>query len=90
MSIYWLTRTAASSMRFFYEDAHAPKPNAPTKVPIGLANFAKDFKSFRRFAERDHENIVSWNVYDSGGHYAAHQVPDPFVSDVRAFFRKVI
>lgn len=89
VTIYWLTRTAASSMRFYHEDAHAEHPKEPTTVPIGLANFANDFKSFRRFAERDHKNIISWNKYASGGHYAAHQVPDLFVKDVRNFFRKL-
>jgi hypothetical protein len=48
-----------SSMRFYYEDAHAEHPTEPTTVPIGLANFADDFKSFRRFSERDHQNIVT-------------------------------
>jgi epoxide hydrolase len=87
VTIYWLTRTAASSMRFYYEDAHAEHPTEPTTVPIGLASFADDFRSIRRFAERDHENIVSWNEYSSGGHYAAHQAPELLIGDLREFFR---
>src|SRR5207237_6955232 len=52
--IYWLTNTAASSARFYYEDAHAQDvPTEPTTVPLGLANFANDFQSIRPFAERD-------------------------------------
>jgi hypothetical protein len=31
-------------------------------------------------------NIVSWNVYDRGGHYAARQAPDLLVQDMREFF----
>jgi pimeloyl-ACP methyl ester carboxylesterase len=89
VTIYWLTGTTASSMRFYYEDAHAEHPTEPTTVPIGLANFADDFKSFRRFSERDHKNIVTWNEYDRGGHYAAHQVPDLLVGDIREFFRRL-
>jgi hypothetical protein len=56
-------------------------------VPLGLANFANDFQSIRRFAERDHKNIVSWHTYDRGGHFAAHDVPDLLVDDIRGFFR---
>jgi pimeloyl-ACP methyl ester carboxylesterase len=89
VAIYWLTGTAASSMRFYWEDAHAEAPTGPTIVPIGLAGFANDFKSFRRFSERDHANIVSWNEYETGGHYAAHQEPELLAADMRAFFRLV-
>ncbi|WP_067969223.1 epoxide hydrolase family protein [Nocardiopsis trehalosi] len=87
VTLYWLTRTSASSMRFYYEDAHAEHPTEPTTVPLGLANFAYDFQSVRPLADRDHENIVSWNVYDTGSHYAAHDAPDLLVADIRAFFR---
>ncbi|MEU0095966.1 hypothetical protein [Kribbella sp. NPDC006257] len=38
---------------------------------------------------RDHSNIVSWNAYDTGGHYAAHQATDLVVEDLRAFFSRV-
>jgi pimeloyl-ACP methyl ester carboxylesterase len=85
--IYWLTNTSASAARFYYENAHAERPTEPTTVPLGLANFANDFQSIRPFAERDHKNIVSWNVYDRGSHFAAHDAPDLLVSDLRAFFR---
>jgi len=85
--IYWLTNTAASSARLYYEDAHATDtPPEPTTVPLGLANFANDFPSIRPFAERDHKNIVSWNVYDRGSHFAAHDAPDLLIPDIRAFF----
>jgi epoxide hydrolase len=59
-TIYWLTNTAASSARLYYENAHATDvPTGPTTVPLSLANFASDFQSIRPFAERDHKNIVS-------------------------------
>ena len=40
----------------------------------------------RKFAERDHTNIVSWNEYDRGSHWAAHDAPDLLVDDIRQFF----
>ncbi|MBB4935480.1 pimeloyl-ACP methyl ester carboxylesterase [Lipingzhangella halophila] len=87
IAIYWLTGTAASAMRFYYEDAHpGEEPREPTTVPLGLAGFAGDFQSIRRFAERDHTMITSWNTYDRGGHYAAHEAPDLFTADVRTFY----
>jgi epoxide hydrolase len=88
-AIYWLTSTTASSSRMYYEVAHAPQPTEPTTVPLGLACFADDFQSIRRFAERDHARIVSWNTYDRGSHWSAHDAPDLLVSDLRQFFGKL-
>lgn len=60
-------------------------PTEPTTVPIGLSSFAGHVKPIRRFVDRDHENVVSRHEYAIGGHYAAHQVPDVLVADLRGF-----
>ncbi|MEV4219200.1 epoxide hydrolase family protein [Nonomuraea sp. NPDC049725] len=87
VAFHWLTGTAGSAIRFYYENAKAGQPPAgPTTVPIGLASAKGDFQSIRRFAERDHKNIVQWHTYETGGHYAAHLAPDVYSGDVRAFF----
>jgi pimeloyl-ACP methyl ester carboxylesterase len=87
VAIYWLTNTAASAARFYYENQHATQPTGPTTVPIGLASFAFDFRPIRRFAERDHARIVSWSEFDRGSHWAAHDAPDLLLGDLRQFFR---
>ncbi len=87
VAIYWLTNTAASAARFYYENKHAEQPTGPTTVPIGLASFAFDFRPIRRVAERDHANIVSWSEFDRGSHWAAHDAPDLLLGDIRQFFR---
>jgi pimeloyl-ACP methyl ester carboxylesterase len=85
---YWLTGTIGSSIRRYYEDAHATgRPSGPTTTPTGVAVFAQDFQSVRRFAERDHSNIVSWNRYPSGGHFATRDATDLLISDIRGFYR---
>ena len=85
--VYWLTKTAGSAARLYYENAHMQPPTEPTTVPIGLAAFGGDFSGIRRFAERDHKNIVRWTTFESGGHFAAHKQPEALVGDVREFFR---
>jgi epoxide hydrolase len=85
--VYWLTATAASAARVYYENAHAPQPAAPTTAPLALAAFAPDFGGIRRLANRDHQKITRWSMFDHGGHYAAHSAPDLLVGDVREFFR---
>jgi epoxide hydrolase len=90
-TIYWLTKTGASSARFCYEDHHADHPTTPTTAPTGLASFAFafDFRPLRRFAERDHSNIVSWNEYDRGSHWATQDAPDLLIQDLQGFFSKL-
>jgi epoxide hydrolase len=85
--LYWLTATAGSSARIYYEGAHAGGWGAPERstVPTGVAVFSEDI-SIRRYAEREH-NIVHWTDFDRGGHFAAMEEPDLLVGDVRTFFR---
>jgi hypothetical protein len=45
-------------------DDHVLTNTEPTTSPIELASFAYDFTPLRRFAERDHRNIVSWQEFD--------------------------
>jgi pimeloyl-ACP methyl ester carboxylesterase len=85
----WLTGTAGSAARLYYENAHATPSTEPTTTPTGLAAFAGDFSGIRRFAERDHKNIIHWSVFDRGGHFAAHKAPELLVGDMRTFFRRV-
>jgi pimeloyl-ACP methyl ester carboxylesterase len=87
---YWLTNTIGSSIRRYYAQAHTQDaPAEPTTAPTGVAIFAADFQSIRRFADRDHSNIVSWNRYDRGSHFSPHDAPDLLVEDIRAFFRRL-
>jgi epoxide hydrolase len=87
VALYWLTNTGGQAIRFYYEDAHAPRATEPTTVPLGVAGFAGDFSGVRRFAERDHKNIAAWTMHpEPGGHYAAHQEPIVLADDIRSFF----
>ena len=83
--LYWLTRTGASSAHLYYESMHSGNWPAPSEVPTGVAVFAEDV-AIRRYAEQGN-NIVHWSEFDRGGHFAAMEVPDLLVDDVRKFFR---
>lgn len=90
ISIYWFTNTAGSAARMAYEEAKAARPTEPTTIPIGVAGFTGDFSGIRRFAERDHKNIVQWHMHpEPGGHYAAHLEPEVMATDIRGFFRRL-
>ncbi|WP_435270478.1 epoxide hydrolase family protein [Streptomyces sp. 1222.5] len=91
--LYWLTGTAGSSGRIYYERAHAvgrtARPTEPSAAPTALALFpAEPQIALRHKAERT-ENLVRWTEFDRGGHFAAMEEPDLLVDDVRAFFRQL-
>jgi epoxide hydrolase len=87
VSIYWFTRTAGSSARHYYEDAHsgAGYRDEPNNVPTAVAVFPQDFRTVRVFAERAN-NVVRYTEFDRGGHFAYTTDPDLVVEDLREFF----
>lgn len=86
---YWLTNTAGSSARFYYEFAQSWGEHVVSTTPTGVAVFPHDIAPpVRSLAERT-ENIVHWSEFDRGGHFAALEEPDLLVDDIRAFFRTV-
>lgn len=87
VTIYWLTNTAASSARSYYENMRAGDWPAPVTVPTGVAVFAEDV-AIRRYGD-DGYNIVHWSEFDRGGHFAALEAPDLLVGDIRTFFASV-
>jgi pimeloyl-ACP methyl ester carboxylesterase len=84
--LYWLTNTAASSARFYYEFTRSWAAPRKSEIPVGVAVFPYDLVlPLRRLAERDH-NVVHWTEFDHGGHFAALEQPDQLVADIRTFF----
>jgi epoxide hydrolase len=85
--LYWLTGTAASSSRIYYENTHGSYFTSleRSETPVGVAVFDRDV-AIRRFAEYSN-NIVRWTDFNRGGHFAAMEEPDLLVDDIRVFFR---
>nr|CTQ88254.1 Epoxide hydrolase (EC 3.3.2.9) [Kibdelosporangium sp. MJ126-NF4] len=89
VSLYWLTATAGSSARIYYESAASRGKPVYCPVPMGVAVFPHELiLPVRGLAEREYD-IVHWTEHDRGGHFAALEVPETFVADVREFFAKV-
>jgi pimeloyl-ACP methyl ester carboxylesterase len=90
--LYWVTETAASSARIYYESRHAtPAATAGRRVdtPTACADFPKEIIwSPRKWLEPRY-NITRWTEMPKGGHFAALEQPQLLVDDVRAFFRTV-
>jgi epoxide hydrolase len=89
--LYWLTGTAHSSARLYYENRRSGSfaPADKVEVPTGAAIFPREIvRPPRRWAEHRF-NITHWTEMPRGGHFAAMEEPELFVDDVREFFRTV-
>ncbi|MBO3748463.1 alpha/beta fold hydrolase [Streptosporangiaceae bacterium NEAU-GS5] len=87
--LYWLTGTAASSSRLYYEFGRAWAPPRASTAPTALALFPYEIaQPIRSWAERTNR-IVRWTEFDRGGHFAALEEPDLLVGDIQAFLRRL-
>jgi pimeloyl-ACP methyl ester carboxylesterase len=92
ISLYWFTDTAASSARFYWENArngrggnagHIDLPMAATVFPHEI------FTTTKAWAEKLWPNIIYWNKVDRGGHFAAFEQPKIFAEELWKAFRSV-
>ena len=86
VTVNWFANAAAGMSRSYLENARVESEPQVNAAPTGVAVFKDDFQTIKVFAERDNSNIVHWSRFDEGGHYAALEVPDAVVGDIRAFF----
>jgi epoxide hydrolase len=92
ITLYWLTGTAASSARFYFEQAALlGDRNNPGRVelPVGASIFPRDLPAPRSWAELVYSNIMYWNELDRGGHFASLEEPELFTRELRAFARAI-
>lgn len=90
VTIYWVTETIGSSVRFYREMARRPVRFAAgqrVRTPTGVVRFAKEEPlPPRSWVERGYD-VVRWTGFDRGGHFAAMEEPELLAGDIRAFFR---
>jgi pimeloyl-ACP methyl ester carboxylesterase len=87
ITIYWVTNSAASSARLYWESSGGERP--VVTVPTGFAVFPREIvPPVREWVERNYLDIHHWSTFDRGGHFAAFEQPDAFVGDVRACFAR--
>ena len=95
ITLYWLTGTAASAARSYWEDARAlaaslasGQPPPPVSVPVGFTTFPGEiWATPRSWAEAVYPDLAYFNEAEKGGHFAAWEEPEVFVDEVRATFR---
>jgi pimeloyl-ACP methyl ester carboxylesterase len=95
ITLYWLTGTAASAARSYWEDARAlaaalasGQPPPAVTVPVGFTTFPGEiWASPRSWVEAVYPGLAYFNEVDRGGHFAAWEEPALFASELRAAFK---
>lgn len=85
LSVYWLTKTINSSMRLYYETDLKQVVPERVAVPTGHARYPVEISRTPRAWAEEVYNITRWAMMPEGGHFAAMEVPDLFVDDLREF-----
>ena len=97
ITLYWLTGTAASAARSYWEDARAlaaalasGQPPPPVKVPVGFTTFPGEiWASPRSWVEAVYPGLTYFHEAEKGGHFAAWEEPEIFSSELREAFRSI-
>ncbi|MGW2771714.1 alpha/beta fold hydrolase [Streptomyces olivaceoviridis] len=94
ISLYWLTGTATSSSRFYWEGTQAGggpfnAVDIPS-VPVAVTVFPGEiYPAPRSWGERAYGNLIHWNEVDRGGHFAAWEQPQLLAQELRTAFRSL-
>jgi pimeloyl-ACP methyl ester carboxylesterase len=87
--LYWITKSATSSARLYWESFRSSRP-APVTVPTGVACFPYEIiPPVRTWSDGVYTDIRRWTKMPKGGHFAAFEQPELFVADVRSFFSEI-
>jgi pimeloyl-ACP methyl ester carboxylesterase len=88
VTLYWLTKTALSSARTYFEAEHEQPPPrlARCEVPTAYARFPGEPWDVPRAAVARSYRLERWSEPARGGHFAALEQPALYAADVAAFF----
>jgi pimeloyl-ACP methyl ester carboxylesterase len=92
VTLYWLTNTAISSARLYWDNAHHPTGGffdpRGIEIPVAVSAFAGEiYQAPRSWAEKAYPKLIHYNKFDKGTHFAAWEQPQLFVEEMRESFR---
>jgi pimeloyl-ACP methyl ester carboxylesterase len=97
ITLYWLTNSAASSARLYWENGArgsvivaAAQKTAEISLPVAITVFPGDvYRPPETWARRAYRNLIYFHEVDKGGHFAAWEQPELFSAELRAAFRSL-
>jgi hypothetical protein len=90
VTLYWLTKTAASGAQLYWENNNnnfnaVEQKTQDIKVPVAITVFPGEiYQAPKSWAERAYPNLIYFNEVTKGGHFAAWEEPQLFAEELRA------
>jgi pimeloyl-ACP methyl ester carboxylesterase len=96
ITLYWLTNTAISSARLYWDTRHTLPPGGSffdvrgVKLPVAVSAFAEEiYQAPKSWAEKAYAKLIFYNKHDKGTHFAAWEQPELLVKDLRGSFKSL-
>jgi pimeloyl-ACP methyl ester carboxylesterase len=96
VTLYWLTNSAASSARLYWETSGqsvllaAAQKTSEISLPVAITVFPEEvYRAPETWARRAYRNLIYFNEVEKGGHFAAWEQPELFAVELRAAFRSL-
>ena len=94
ITLYWLTNTAVSSARLYWETFQIAKGGffdlRNVTIPVAVSVFPDEiYAAPQNWAEKAYSRLIYFNKVDKGGQFAAWEQPELFSSEIRAAFKQL-
>ncbi len=90
VTLYWVTNTAVSSARLYWESKLAFFAPKGVAIPVAVSAFPDElYQAPRSWTERAYPKLIHYNRLPKGGHFAAWEQPQLFSEEVRVGFRSL-
>jgi len=96
VTLYWLTNTAISSARLYWDTRHTLPPGGGffdvrgVQIPVAVSAFGEEiYQVPKSWAEKAYPKLIHYNGFPKGGHFAAWEKPEEFVAEMRAAFKSL-
>jgi pimeloyl-ACP methyl ester carboxylesterase len=90
VTLFWLTNTAVSSARLYWENKFSFFDVKGVSIPVAVSAFPDElYQTPRSWAERAYPKLIHYNKFDKGGHFAAWEQPEILVNELRTAFRSL-
>ena len=90
ITLYWLTNTAISSARLYWENKLNFFEPKHVSIPVAVSVFPDEiYAAPRSWTEQAYPKLIYFNKLDKGGHFAAWEQPKLFSAEMRAAFRSL-
>jgi pimeloyl-ACP methyl ester carboxylesterase len=96
VTLYWLTNTATSSARLYWETGgqsillSAAQKTTEISLPVAITVFPDEvYRAPETWARRAYRNLTYFKEVDKGGHFAAWEQPELLAAELRAAFRSL-